>query len=94
MKGWKKTFKNLEDKEYFTTRIANNRFYGLSKEFAVVSYTVPKSSLGLRRYKFMTCPMRVLYSTLLEFIYWNFLKAISEKEIIFTNTFVRAMAEI
>lgn len=56
-----KDFQNLKDKEYFTTRIANNRFYGLSKEFAVVSYTVPKSSLGLRRYKFMTCPMRVLY---------------------------------
>ena len=38
----------------------NNLFYGL-KEFAVVSYTIPKSNLGLRQYKFMTYPMRILY---------------------------------
>ena len=55
------SFGKLEDKEYFETRIANNRFYGLSKEFEIVPYTIPKSNLGLRRYKFMTCPMRVLY---------------------------------
>ena len=54
-------FPNLEEKDYFLTRIANNRFYGLSKEFTVVPYTIPKSHLGLRKYKFMTCPMRVLY---------------------------------
>ena len=53
-------FEKLESKEYFKTRIANNLFYGL-KEFAVVPYTLPKSNLGLRRYKFMTLPMRVLY---------------------------------
>lgn len=55
------SFEKLLDVEYFNTRIANNLFYGLSKEFAVVPYTIPKSNLGLRRYKFMTCPMRVLY---------------------------------
>ena len=54
-------FPKLEDEGFFTSRIANNRFYGLSKEFEVASYTVPKSGLGLRKYKFMTCPMRVLY---------------------------------
>lgn len=53
-------FEKLESEEYFKTRIVNNLFYGL-KEFAVVPYTRPKSNLGLRRYKFMTCPMRVLY---------------------------------
>ena len=53
-------FEKLESEEYFKTRIANNLFYGL-KEFTVVPYTRPKSNLGLRRYKFMTCPMRVLY---------------------------------
>ena len=53
-------FEELENKGYFETRIANNLFYGL-KEFTVVPYTIPKSNLGLRRYKFMTFPMRVLY---------------------------------
>ena len=56
----KQSFGELENEEYFKTRIANNLFYGL-KEFAVVPYTRPKSNLGLRRYNFMTCPMRVLY---------------------------------
>ena len=55
-----KFFKRLESERYFNTRIVNNLFYGL-KEFAVVPYTRPKSNLGLRRYNFMTCPMRVLY---------------------------------
>ena len=54
------SFKELESREYFNTRVANNLFYGL-KEFAVVPYTIPKGNLGLRRYKFMTLPMRVLY---------------------------------
>ena len=53
-------FKVLEGDEYFNTRIVNNLFYGL-KEFAIVPYTIPKSNLGLRRCKFMTCPMRILY---------------------------------
>lgn len=51
----------LENQEYFETRIANNLFYGLSDEFSVIPYTIPKSNLGLRQYKSMTCPMRVLY---------------------------------
>lgn len=55
------SFGELENEEYFNSRIANNRFYGLRKEFAVFPYTIPKSNLGLRRNKFMTCPMRVLY---------------------------------
>ena len=56
----KQSFEELESEEYFKTRIANNLFYGL-KEFTVVPYTLPKANLGLRRYKFMTLPMRVLY---------------------------------
>ena len=54
------SFKELESKEYFDTRIANNLFYGL-QEFTVVPYTIPKSNLGLRRHKFMALPMRILY---------------------------------
>ena len=57
---FEESFKELESREYFDTRIANNLFYGL-QEFTVVPYTIPKSNLGLRRYKFMTLPMRVLY---------------------------------
>ena len=53
-------FEKLESEEYFNTRIVNNLFYGL-REFAIIPYTIPKSNLGLRRYNFMTCPMRVLY---------------------------------
>ena len=55
------SFATLANEDYFCTRIANNRFYGLRKEFEVVPYTIPKTHLGLRQYKFMTCPMRVLY---------------------------------
>ena len=57
----KESLKALEDEKYFKARVANNLFYGLTNEFAVIPYTIPKSNLGLRRYKFMTCPMRVLY---------------------------------
>ena len=53
-------FEKLESEEYFNTRIVNNLFYGL-REFAIIPYTIPKSNLGLRRYNFMTCPIRVLY---------------------------------
>ena len=56
----KQSFGDLESEEYFKTRIANNLFYGM-REFMVVPYTLPKANLGLRRYKFMTLPMRVLY---------------------------------
>ena len=55
------SFAELESKEYFENKVANNLFYGLSKEFAVIPYTIPKSNLGLRQYKFMTCPLRILY---------------------------------
>lgn len=55
------SFNRLRSDQYFSSKISNSLFYGLSREFAVVPYTIPKSNLGLRRYKFMTCPMRVLY---------------------------------
>ena len=57
----KESLKGLEDEKYFKARVANNLFYGLTDEFAVIPYTIPKSNLGLRRYKFMTCPIRILY---------------------------------
>lgn len=56
-----KSFDRLGSEKYFKDKVVNNLFYGLSKEFAVVPYIIPKSNLGLRQYKFMTCPMRVLY---------------------------------
>lgn len=57
----RESFDRLKTKKYFNSKVANSLFYGLSKEFAIVPYTIPKSNLGLRHYKFMTCPMRVLY---------------------------------
>lgn len=51
-----------ETKEnYFETKISSGLFYGLRKEFSVISYVIPKPGLGLRDYKFFTYPMRVVY---------------------------------
>ncbi|RLT39466.1 MAG: hypothetical protein DWI57_10230 [Chloroflexi bacterium] len=51
----------IEREAYFEKRIASNLFYGLEQEFAVRPYLLPKSNLGLRRYKFLSYPMRLLY---------------------------------
>lgn len=51
----------LEDENYYKQKVANSFFYGLEKEFAVLSYIVPKPGLGLRNFKFFTYPMRGLY---------------------------------
>ncbi|MCO5196934.1 MAG: hypothetical protein M9941_04185 [Anaerolineae bacterium] len=56
----KKT-KKLKNKKYFRKRIANNLFYGLEEEFAIYPYPIPKSNLGLRNYKFLTYPLRLVY---------------------------------
>ena len=56
-----KSIKKLKTKKYFKVKVANNLFYGLEKEFAVFSYNIPKSNLGLRHYKFFTYPMRAVY---------------------------------
>jgi len=47
--------------DYFNIKISSSLFYGLKKEFAIHSYVIPKSGLGLRDYKFFTYPMRVIY---------------------------------
>jgi len=52
---------NIDEKDYFKTKISSNLFYGLKKEFAILSYVIPKPGLGLRDYKFFTYPMRVVY---------------------------------
>lgn len=43
----------LITKEYFNTKISNNLFYGLEKEFSILTYPIPKSNLGLRKYFFL-----------------------------------------
>ena len=58
--GLKKKAKKLK-KQYFKKRVASNLFYGLEDEFAIIPYTIPKSNLGLRKYKFFTLPLRVAY---------------------------------
>jgi len=52
---------DAEPQNYFRTKIASSLFYGLKKEFSVLSYVVPKPGLGLRDYRFFTYPMRVVY---------------------------------
>lgn len=52
---------DFEPQVYFNTKIASSLFYGLTKEFAVFSYVIPKPGLGLRDYRFFTYPMRVVY---------------------------------
>lgn len=53
--------KALDTAEYYEQRVASNLFYGLKREFASLPYLTPKSGLGLRRYRFLTYPMRALY---------------------------------
>lgn len=53
--------KEVEDRDYFETKIASNLFYLLDEEFAVYPYLIPKSGLGLRNYKFLSYSLRVLY---------------------------------
>ena len=55
------TCPNHAIQEYFNIKISSSLFYGLKKEFAIHSYVIPKSGLGLRDYKFFTYPMRVIY---------------------------------
>ena len=52
---------NLKTKDYFDERIANNFFYGFKKEYGSWTYVRPKAGLGLRKFKFMTYPMRSVY---------------------------------
>ncbi len=52
---------NEAKEHYFNVKVSSSLFYGLKKEFAVLSYVIPKPGLGLRDYKFFTYPMRVVY---------------------------------
>lgn len=46
---------------YFNNKVANSLFYGLTSEFNVYDYLIPKPGLGLRNYKFFTYPIRAVY---------------------------------
>ncbi|MBP8000601.1 MAG: AbiA family abortive infection protein [Chloroflexi bacterium] len=56
--------KQLETIDFFESYVTNNLFYGLESEFAIYSYVIPKSGLGLRNYKFFTYPMRAIYDSI------------------------------
>jgi len=51
----------LDNQEYFKSKILNQFFYGLPKEFYVIPYSIPKSNYRHRNYKFLSAPMRTLY---------------------------------
>lgn len=50
----------LEEKTYYKTRISNNLFYGLEREFFFHKYTIPKTGIGLRTFAFFSYPMQQL----------------------------------
>lgn len=61
---YKKIFANIErcgTEEYYKQKIANGLFYTLEREFAVKTYAKPKAGFGIRNYRFLTYPMKVLY---------------------------------
>jgi AbiA family abortive infection protein len=52
----------VEDKNYFDKRVASGLFYGLTKEYSILPYNVPKwNGVGIRSYKFISYPLRVLF---------------------------------
>jgi len=53
--------RTISSVDYFEQRVANNLFYGLENEFHWIPYSVPKGWLGLRNYKFLSYPLRLLY---------------------------------
>ncbi|MFH1185120.1 MAG: AbiA family abortive infection protein [Chloroflexota bacterium] len=58
----------VRHRSYFKGRIANNLMYGLRREFAVHHYPIPKSNLGIRKYSFLTYPLRIAHYTLCIYI--------------------------
>jgi AbiA family abortive infection protein len=51
----------LADVQYHSEKVATGLFYGLRNEFSIYSYSKPKPAFGLRDYRFLSYPMRVLY---------------------------------
>ncbi|MDJ0744959.1 MAG: AbiA family abortive infection protein [Xenococcaceae cyanobacterium MO_167.B27] len=61
-----KNLKNAETKQcgkqdYFDSKIANNLFFALEKEFFTYKIAKPKDGLGLRNYNIFSYPMMILY---------------------------------
>jgi AbiA family abortive infection protein len=51
----------VEKPEYFEKKVQSNLFYGMQKEFSCLPYMIPKSNIGLRKYRFFSYPLRVTY---------------------------------
>lgn len=47
--------------DYFSRTIQTGLFYGLRREFSMVPYVVPKTGVGLREYRFLSYPLRVVH---------------------------------
>ncbi|MBM7842537.1 hypothetical protein [Herpetosiphon giganteus] len=54
----------VDKKEYFDSRILNNMFYILENEFFALDYLKPKKGLEIRRYRFLSYSMRIIYYTI------------------------------
>lgn len=57
----KSDISNFEIKNYFFKKVANNLLYGLTDEFYVESYQIPKGIFGIRNFKFFSYPMLLTY---------------------------------
>ncbi len=57
-------------KEFFTRKIENGAFYISPQDFFSVSFGLPKSGLGIRRYEFLSYPLRILHYAIGLYI-WN-----------------------
>lgn len=52
---------NFEIENYFFDKVANNLLYGLTNEFYIESYQIPKGIFGIRNFKFFSYPMLLTY---------------------------------
>lgn len=60
----KSKISRLGTRKYYSSKVSNNCFYGLTEEFFFYHYTVPKHGIGLRKYFFFSYPMLILYNSI------------------------------
>ncbi len=54
----------LRDAEYFKSRVANNLFYGLEKEFRSIPYLLPKAGGSRRNTKYISYPLLAVHNAI------------------------------
>lgn len=54
----------LQDTDYFKSRVANNLFYGLEKEFRSISYLLPKTGGSRRNTRYISYPLLAVHNAI------------------------------